>query len=96
MSKPAMTEKPMKNIIAVCIAVALSACTGKPIETTRTDNTDFSVDFLFEKDGCYVYRFYDAGNYRYFSRCPGALKSEVSARVGCGKGCTTEQAIPTN
>jgi len=29
------------------------------------------VDYLFEHDGCKVYRFYDRGNYVYFTNCRG-------------------------
>lgn len=30
-----------------------------------------NVTFLFEHDGCQVYRFYDMGNYIYFTNCQG-------------------------
>jgi hypothetical protein len=35
------------------------------------NNATYDVDYLFEHDGCKVYRFYDRGHYVYFTNCKG-------------------------
>ena len=43
-----------------------------PLTTSKSDNNQtYTVDFLFEHNGCKVYRFYDAGNFVYFTNCKG-------------------------
>ena len=39
----------------------------------RTRNKNFNVEFLFEKDGCRIYRFVDGGHCQYFSTCNSAF-----------------------
>lgn len=49
----------------------LSACIGpRAISVSNAqNNADYTVSYLFEHDGCRVYRFYDAwsGSYVYFT-----------------------------
>lgn len=48
----------------------------KPIETrVPQNNRSYQVDYLFEHDGCKVYRFMDKGNYVYFTNCSGNVTS---------------------
>ncbi len=50
-----------------------------PISThVPENNKNYEVDFLFEYDGCRVYRFYDRGNYVYFTNCNGEVSSVVN------------------
>lgn len=68
-----------KNIylwVLACVALAITSCNVyRPLETTKADNNHtYSVDYLFEHDGCKVYRFKDeAGNYVYFTNCSGSI-----------------------
>lgn len=55
--------------------VALLSCKRDAVESTETNNAEFEVDFLFENDGCKVYRFYDAGRYVYYTDCRGTASS---------------------
>lgn len=67
--------------------IILIACIGgKPIQTVQTKNPDYKVDFLFEHEGCRVYRFDEGKNthYRYFTNCNGG----TSWTENCGKSCT--------
>lgn len=49
---------------------------GRPISTTPPQNNKtYRVEYLFEHDGCKVYRFYDRGNYVYFTNCRGEATS---------------------
>lgn len=46
-----------------------SSCyTGVPIKHEEPqNNSTYSISYLFEHDGVKVYRFYDCGNYVYFT-----------------------------
>jgi hypothetical protein len=61
------------KIILPLIAMLLTGCaTQEPLQTKKSDNNKtFEVDYLFEHEGCKVYRFYDLGKYVYFTNCNG-------------------------
>lgn len=65
----------MRNIFFVSLLtiLALAACTtNKPLAKGPSDNNKtYEVEYLFEHDGCKVYRFFDYGNYVYFTNCEG-------------------------
>lgn len=50
----------------------------------------YGVVYLFEVDGCKVYRFND-GRSVWFTTCPG----QVGAYHGCGKGCSRYESTVT-
>lgn len=65
----------MKKIIflfAFIFSMFLSSCekTGSPVQTDGAKH-DFDVQFLFEVEGVKVYRFFDAGDYIYFTNTSG-------------------------
>lgn len=80
----------MKKLILALLI--LTSCQREGIKTEQTNNKEFDVTLLFEKDGCKVYRFYDGGYYRYFTTCKGSIQWEES----CGKNCTNPMEITTN
>ncbi len=44
----------------------------EPISTKAPENNGtYKVDYLFEHDGCKVYRFQDYGRWVYFTNCSG-------------------------
>lgn len=44
----------------------------KPLYTEATkNNRDYEISYLFEHDGCKVYRFFDLGKAVYFTSCNG-------------------------
>lgn len=59
------------TILLLCSAFFLMGCfTAQPVAREVTENNeDYKVDYLFEHDGCKVYRFRDRGNYVYFTNC---------------------------
>jgi hypothetical protein len=58
----------MKKILTlVSITLTLSSCMGEGIEKTTTNNDEYKVTYLFEKDGIKVYRFYDGMGHHYFT-----------------------------
>jgi hypothetical protein len=65
----------MKKILLLLIIVSILSCKGKAIE--QTSNGDFEVEYLFEKDGVKVYRFWDGGSVHYFTN-----KGETISKKG--------------
>ena len=71
----------MKSLIKVAgfafIVVLLHSCTiNRPITTLSPENNGtYTVDYLFEHDGCKVYRFQDMGRWVYFTNCSGDVTS---------------------
>ena len=64
----------MKKILAIWIvfitlgAILFGACTNEPMSKEQLGKDDgFEVEYLFEKDGIKVYRFWDGGHYHYFT-----------------------------
>lgn len=83
----------MKFLVLVPVAfllIFLSACSrkGTSVEVRSPSGENFYVRFLFEKDGCRVYRFVDGGTY-YYSTCNNGTYWEES----CGKGCVMKVGV---
>lgn len=63
----------MKTIVQLTmlslLMTGLTACfTSVPLKVSKSENnTTYKISYLFEHDGCKVYRFYDMGNYVYFT-----------------------------
>ncbi|MFP4489502.1 MAG: DUF4884 domain-containing protein [Bacteroidales bacterium] len=59
------------------IAFSFYSCfSQRPLSRERPDNNrTYRVEYLFEHDGCRVYRFRDKGNYVYFTNCGGDVTS---------------------
>jgi hypothetical protein len=68
-------KSPQRLIIVSVAMVGLQACSifgDDAILTREADNNPhYEVSYLFEFDGCKVYRFYDNCNYVYFTNCSG-------------------------
>jgi len=58
---------------------SLIGCTESvpSLENKITDNPTANVNVLFNIDGCTVYRFYDHGDYVYFTKCDPAYKTQT-------------------
>ena len=65
----------MKNFLPFIVLILASGCaTSVPLERKDSENNQtYKVDYLFEHQGCKVYRFYDRGNYVYFTNCNGEV-----------------------
>lgn len=59
---------------------AFISCGQVPLLQTKSDNNEtYTVEYLFEHDGCKVYRFMDWGNrYVYFTNCNGSVTSSTA------------------
>ena len=65
-------KKIFKSLLPLSIILTvLSSCVlqRSVAESKAANNTDYEVSYLFEHDGCRVYRFYDtwSGSYVYFT-----------------------------
>ena len=66
---------------ALILILGLSACTSqRPITSNKSENNQtYTVAYLFEHDGCKVYRFVDGGNTVYFTSCNGEAISKTDS-----------------
>ncbi len=62
-------------LLSVLIVFAFSGCYNQSKEQVVTNNPAFDVEFLFEHDGCKVFRFYDGGHIHYYTTCQGSVTS---------------------
>lgn len=65
-------------ILILVAFYCLMACQGEAQETHEAG--DFKVEFLFEHDGCKVYRFND-GRTVYFSDCRGKIEHTTTTHA---------------
>ena len=74
----------MKKIIPLLCVFSLIGCfSEKPISREPPkNNVTYKVEYLFEHDGCKVYRFRDNGNYVYFTSCKGETTSVLTDSTG--------------
>lgn len=59
----------MKTFVLLFFLIGVTSCfSSRPLRVTQSENNStYNVSYLFEHDGCKVYRFYDNGNYVYFT-----------------------------
>lgn len=67
--------------------IVVSSCRTPAQTTLKGSNPAIKVELLFEVDGCKVYRFYDGGAPRYFTKCKDG-NSSVGWMQSCGKNCS--------
>jgi Domain of unknown function (DUF4884) len=67
----------MKIITFLFLIFLITGCySGKPLTKQKADNNNtYTVQYLFDHDGCKVYRFKDEGHYVYFTSCKGETVS---------------------
>ena len=66
-------------VLLVLVVLVLSSCAKDGVSVQGVavpSGADFEVSFLFEVDGCKVYRFRDAGHFRYFSTGNGRFQGQ--------------------
>lgn len=63
----------MRHLLLFLSAVLLVSCVPQhPIyKEPAHNNQDYKVEYLFEHEGCKVYRFWDQSYYVYFTNCNG-------------------------
>ena len=68
----------IKTAVLIAVITLFFSCKiiQKPVSSmSPNDNKTYQVDYLFEHEGCKVYRFVDHGNYVYFTNCNGDVTS---------------------
>jgi hypothetical protein len=65
----------MRKYFIIILFIFLYGCSVEPEQVEKTSNQNIKLDFLFEKDGCKVYRFSDRGQYVYWTNCRGNITS---------------------
>jgi hypothetical protein len=58
-----------RALLTVILCLSMAGCESPPIQTDKTNNQNFVVEFLFEHDGCRIYRFQDDGRNIYYAHC---------------------------
>ena len=63
----------MKQFLPIVLILPFTSCIyGEPLHKGAADNNNtYRVEYLFEHEGCKVYRFYDYGRYIYYTNCNG-------------------------
>lgn len=69
----------MKYLL-LALSLCVTGCAMQPQESSFTKN-GAEVQFLFEHDGIRVYRFYDAGNYVYFTKNTATMWTESDGKA---------------
>lgn len=80
--------------LATGSALWLSGCAKDPMSTERTDNSNITVDLLFEKDGVKVYRFTDSGRSIYYTDARGSTQWSTTHSNGKNNYSETH-TVPT-
>lgn len=78
-------------ILGAAASLLVAGCMNS-IEPKSTESVgqDATVARLFEIDGCRVYRFMDAGRYRYFANCGQITTTSSSYTQMVGKTATSQ------
>ena len=82
----------IKALLAALVLATLYGCSGDPLSTTQTNNSQFQIAHLFDVESCRVYRFRDGGYSHYVTICDNANTS-TSTDGSCGKGCVRHDDI---
>lgn len=77
-------KKILYKLSLISLLLVLVSCyTQVPLAKGPSENNaTYNVQYLFEHEGCKVYRFMDMGNYVYFTNCSGdvtAIKNDSTA-----------------
>lgn len=83
----------MNKAIIILIAILFTGCVQDAKHSTQNGN--FKVEFLFEQNGCKMYRFCDGGRYVYWSDCQGKTQSDFTTRSGKSSTTHSEETITT-
>lgn len=69
------------SIVSLTLTMFFSCAVGTPIRNNieSDNNKTYKIDYLFEQDGNKVYRFYDMGNYVYFTTSSSKERSLVTS-----------------
>jgi hypothetical protein len=87
----------MKLLATILTLTVLTSCGGYSGDPIYVDTTSskYEVYFLFEHEGCKVFKFMDNGRVVYYTNCDGNTSWEVTRQQG--KHTTTDRYnVPTS
>lgn len=79
-----------KVFLFLFVTVLLTSCYKDPQSSEKT-GIDIQVDFLFEKDGVKVYRFFDGGHAHYFTTQGETISPQKSGKSEYDENIKTPQ-----
>jgi len=73
----------VKSILFIIVTFNMISCMiQEPISVAAPENNKtYEIEYLFEHDGCKMYRFMDNGTYIYFSNCNNDVTHHVNDSV---------------
>ncbi len=76
----------LKYLLVIGFFTFFSSCLPqRPISKKAPENNKtYQVEYLFEHNGCKVYRFFDLGHYIYFTNCSGDVTSIENDSIQTG------------
>lgn len=84
----------MKRILFVILITTMVGCYNEPQSVEHTGKDDkFQIEYLFEKNGIKMYRFYDGGAYHYFTTNGETISSQASGDLRYDETIKTKSKI---
>ena len=73
----------VKSVLFIIVSFNLTSCMiQKPISVAAPENNkSYEIEYLFEHEGCKMYRFKDGASYIYFSNCNNDVTHVVNDSV---------------
>ena len=72
----------MNKLLALILLLAvLTSCNHDALKKEQTNNTQFEIELIFEKDGIKMYRFMDGGRYHYFTTKGETITEQKSGKT---------------
>ena len=85
-------KKRMLRILFVGCIMLVIGCYNEPQSIEHTGKDDkFQIEYLFEKDGLKVYRFYDGGYSHYFTTGGETMTWQQSGKTSYEERITTKR-----
>lgn len=85
----------MKNFTIFLVVMLLVGCQNRGNPKDTVQDGDFKIEFLFEKDGCKMYRFKDGYRYIYWANCAGKVQADYTTSTGKTTTTHHEETITT-
>lgn len=87
--KSTVTKKLITTVILMMVGFV--SCVRAPQQVLTTSNQNYTLDLLFEHEGCKVYRFKDGERYVYWTDCRGKVETAYQDSNKYGSKTVTVQ-----
>lgn len=90
-------KTPLLTLLSLLLCVGvMQGCKSDPISVEQSSNGQIQIEFLFEKDGCKIYRFLDGTQRVYYTDCTGKTHYQEYHSNGKGGGYYEDHDTTTN